>query len=286
MTSGRRGAPGREEGGDAAGRDRPVRDAPARGAVRLIVLGDLTDFLPPPGRGTASAATTRPIDGRPAVKDVVEAAGIPHPEVGALLVNGGPVGLGARLSDGDEVEVLPWADAARRGLPPAAPPSPEDAEAPRFAVDGHLGRLGAYLRMLGFDTWYRPRADDDELAAVAAAEGRVVLTRDRGLLKRSAVRRGAFVRADRPFEQLVETARRFGLLSRATPFGRCIRCNGRLDAVPREEVLDRLLPLTRRYYREFRRCADCGAVYWRGSHHARMARLIERVRAAAASGAG
>lgn len=223
----------------------------------------------------------RPIDGHPAVKDVVEAVGVPHPEIGALTVGAVSVGLGHRLSDGIRVDVWSAVDARRLGMSPARAGAPEDAAEPRFVLDGHLGRLAAYLRMLGFDTWYRILAHDGELASVAADEARILLTRDRGLLKRSIVRRGAFVRSDRPVEQLIEITRRFDLLEHATPFGRCIRCNTQLLAASRDEVLDRLEPLTRIHYDEFRRCPGCESVYWRGSHHARMTRLIERVRSAA-----
>jgi hypothetical protein len=260
----------------------------SRAAVTLN--GDLVDFLAAP-RGDAPGATRGPavlergFAGCPAVKDLLEAIGVPHPEIAALAVNGAPAGLGHRLGDGDRVEAWPAAEAVRLGLPPAVPPAPEDAADPRFVLDGHLGRLVAYLRMLGFDTWYRSDADDDRLAVVAGTERRILLTRDRGLLKRSIVRRGAFVRSDRPVEQLVEVARRFGLVDRWQPFGRCLRCNALLAAATREEVLDRLEPLTRRYYDDFRRCPGCDAVYWKGSHHARMARLVERVRAAAGADA-
>jgi uncharacterized protein with PIN domain len=100
-------------------------------------------------------------------------------------------------------------------------------------VDGHLGRLAAYLRVLGFDTWYRNHAADRELAERADRDDRVLLTRDRGLLKRSLVRRGYFVRSDQPTEQLAEVALRFGLDRSARPFGRCLRCNGVLEPVGR-----------------------------------------------------
>lgn len=251
------------------------------GRAAVTLHGDLLDFLPPWQRGDDPARLERTFDGHPAVKDVLEALGVPHPEIAALAVNGVPARLGHQLHDGDRVEAWPAEEAARLGLPPAVPPAPEDVAGSRFVVDGHLGRLAAYLRMLGFDTWYRTDADDDRLAAVADAERRILLTRDRGLLKRSIVRRGAFVRSDRPVEQLVEVARRFGLVERWRPFGRCLRCNAELVIADREEVLDRLQPLTRIYYDDFRRCPGCGAVYWKGSHHARMARLVERVRAAA-----
>ena len=252
------------------------------GRATVALHGDLRDFLPAWQRGEDPVSVERPIVGHPAVKDMLEALGVPHPEIAALAVNGEPAGPGRRLGDGDRVEAWPADEAARLGLRPAVPPAPEDAAEPSFVLDGHLGRLTAYLRMLGFDTWYRTDADDDRLATVAATERRILLTRDRGLLKRSVVRRGAFVRSDRPVEQLVEVAQRFGLVDRWQPFGRCLRCNAPLVAATREEVLDRLEPLTRRYYDDFRRCPGCDAVYWKGSHHARMTRLVERVRASAA----
>jgi uncharacterized protein with PIN domain/sulfur carrier protein ThiS len=248
------------------------------GRARVVLHGDLVDFRPAWQRGTDRAVVERSFEGHPAVKDVLEAVGVPHPEIAALAVNGNPVGLGRRLADGDRVEAWPAAEATALGLPPVLPPAPEDAAAPSFVVDCHLGRLAAFLRMLGFDTWYRTAATDDLLATVAATQRRILLTRDRGLLKRSVVRRGAFVRSDRPIEQLVEVARRFRLVDRWQPFGRCIRCNTPLVTATRDEVLDRLQPLTRIYYDDFRRCPGCDAVYWKGSHHARMERLVERVR--------
>lgn len=245
----------------------------------VVLHGDLDDFAPRESRG---GAIERRFDGRPSVKDLLESVGVPHPEIAAIIVNDASVGFDHHVADGDIVHAWPAAEAAVLGMAPALPVAPEDALEPRFVVDGHLGRLAAHMRMLGFDTWYRADADDEELAGVAAAEHRILLTRDRGLLRRSIVRRGACIRSDRPFDQLVETARRFGLVDHWQPFGRCIRCNALLVAASREEVLDRLEPLTRIYYDDFRRCPGCDAVYWRGSHHARMARVIERVRAGAA----
>jgi uncharacterized protein len=250
----------------------------------IVLHGDLVDLLPSGRRGVAGAAGVeldRSFHGRPAVKDLLEGVGVPHPEIAAIRVNGRPAGFAYRVLDGDRVEAWPNDEAAALGLAIVVPPPRTGPAGPRFVVDGHLGRLAAYLRMLGFDTWYRNVADDDELAAVAAGEERILLTRDRGLLRRSIVRWGAFVRSDRPVEQLAEIVRRFGLADHWRPFGRCIRCNAALVAATRDEVLDRLEPLTRVYYDDFRRCPDCGAVYWKGSHHARMARLIARVRAPA-----
>jgi hypothetical protein len=234
--------------------------------------GELNDFLPSARRQEAFAHR---FGGRPAVKDSIEALGVPHPEVDVIVVNGRAVEFDHRLDDGDSVSVYPAfaeidVDPGERVGPPVQPE-------PRFALDGHLGRLAAYLRMLGFDAWYRNDVADDVLALVSRDEDRILLTRDRALLRRGTIARGRWVRSDAPREQLREVVDRFALAARAAPFTRCIRCNGNLEPVSRAEVIDRLQPLTRRYYDVFARCADCGAVFWRGSHHARMVRLIADV---------
>jgi uncharacterized protein with PIN domain len=236
---------------------------PANSAT-LRFHGELNDFLPAAQRG---AALPFPVGDRPAVKYPIETLGVPHPEVAGILVNGTPVGFGHRLQAGDAVEVFPQ-DAA----PPAAivllrPPLPRPA---RFALDTHLGRLAAYLRMLGVDAWYRNEADDALLAAVAADEERVLLSRDRGLLKRSAVIWGYCPRSTDTRAQLLAVIARYQLQGELRPWRRCLRCNGLLAPVEKAAVLEQLEPKTRLYYDDFQRCAACGQVYWQGSHHARM----------------
>jgi uncharacterized protein with PIN domain len=242
------------------------------GEATIRFHGDLEELLPLARRG---GPVIHAFDGHPAVKDAIEALGVPHPEVDAILVDGRPVGFGHRLEAGSVVDVLPAG--TRPDIPASERTGPSSQTEPRFVLDGHLGRLARHLRMLGFDTWYRRDAADDELAEVSRAEDRVLLTRDRALLRRGQVVRGRFVRSDRPAEQLREVVERFALAATARPFTRCIRCGERLEAVGREQVLDRLEPLTRRYYHEFARCPGCARVYWQGSHHARMARLVGSV---------
>ncbi len=146
-------------------------------------------------------------------------------------------------------------------------------------LDGHLGRLARYLRMLGFDSHYDRNAADDELARLSADEGRILLTRDRGLLKRSLVRLGYLVRDDDPRRQLLEVVGRYGLAGTARPFSRCVRCNGDIEPVDRSDVAERLAgePRTLRYFEKFGRCAGCGSIYWPGSHFDRMSRLVEEI---------
>ncbi len=248
----------------------PADTAPGR-SVELRVRGDLDDFLPERLRGRVVA---RRIDGSPGVKDVIEALGIPHPEVDVVLVNGDPVSFAHRVAPGDRIEVRPATGhlgppAELRAGPPALP-----IDRTRFVLDGHLGRLAAYLRMAGFDSWYERDAPDEALARISAEEDRILLTRDVGLLRRGIVVRGAFVRSDRPREQLVEILARFGLVDAIHPFGRCLRCNGELAVVDPGSVRDEVPPRVLREQAEFRRCPACGGVYWRGSHHRRMDRLL------------
>jgi uncharacterized protein with PIN domain len=133
--------------------------------------------------------------------------------------------------------------------------------------------------MLGFDVRYDNRSADDELARVSADEGRVLLTRDRGLLKRSIVRLGYLVRDDDPRRQLAEVVARYRLAPVAAPFSRCVSCNGTLEQVDRSQVAERLAgePRTLQYFESFGRCVHCGSIYWPGSHFKRMNRLAQEV---------
>jgi uncharacterized protein with PIN domain len=97
-----------------------------------------------------------------------------------------------------------------------------------------------------------------------------VLTKDRGLLKRSLVTRGYCVRAADPKQQIREVLERFDLAGAVAPFTRCLRCNGLLAPVEKRAIVDRLPHRTREYYDEFYQCAACGQVYWPGSHYDHM----------------
>lgn len=241
----------------------------------LQFYGDLNDFLPTGQRG-------RPIcyllDGAPAVKHPIEALGVPHPEVEQIVVDGRSVPFAYHLQPGAQVQVYPY-DA----LPPAPPPLALRPPLPHpvcFVLDTHLGRLAAYLRLFGFDARYRNDYDDATLAQLAAEEGRVLLTRDRGLLKRKQVVYGHCVRAHDPAAQIVDILRRYRLRDEIRLWQRCVHCNSLLAPVAKAAVLDRLEPKTQRYYEEFQQCSGCGQVYWQGSHLERMQGFVDGVMAA------
>jgi uncharacterized protein with PIN domain len=243
------------------------------GYVDVRAYAELNDFLPPESRGVT---VRRPFRGHQTVKDVLEAMGIPHTEVDLILVNGSSRGFGHRPSVGDRIAAYPMFEALDVGSIARLRPAP--LRDTRFVVDVNLGRLARLLRVLGFDVWWSSDADDATLAGVSLHEQRILLTRDRGLLKRRAITHGLFVHSQDGEEQTLEVLRRLDLAQRLAPFTRCVRCNGALAAVPKEEVTDRLEPLTRQVYAEFSRCTQCGRIYWAGSHHDRLVALVERLR--------
>ena len=217
---------------------------------------------------------------RASIKDVIEALGPPHTEIGSLRVDGAEVDFGHLLLPGPgggptEVDVFPVTPPLDVTRPSLLRPTP--LPRPAFVVDVNVGRLARWLRLLGLDAAYHPSWDDACLAALAASSGRAVLTGDTLLLKRSAVTHGRLVRATHPEDQLLEVLGFFGLRGPFALFSRCLDCNGELRPVPKNEILHRLEPLTRRHYHRFRICPDCGRVYWRGSHHGRMMRDLERL---------
>jgi len=248
------------------------------GIAHIRCYGELNDFLPPLCRQVASSYAFS-VPG--SVKDALESLGVPHPEIDLILVNGEPAGFERLLAPGDRVAAYPrFRTLDVSGISPVhLAPLAE----PRFLLDGHLGRLTRHLRLVGCDAAHQPQAEDAALAARAAAEDRILLTRDLDLLKRAVVRRGYRVRATDPFAQAVEVLRRFDLAERLAPFTRCLPCGEKLGRLPATAATPRVPPAVAARHTDFRHCPGCGRVYWAGSHHSRLAALVERLRLAACS---
>jgi uncharacterized protein with PIN domain len=230
---------------------------------------ELNDFLPPYKRQVAFA---HPFGERASIKDMVEALGIPHPEIDLLLVNGESVDFSYLVQDGDQVSVYPRFKSI--DIASLTHVRPQPLSAPRFILDIHLGKLTTYLRILGFDALYQNDFPDEVLAQRSRDEGRILLTRDRGLLKRSIVTHGYCVRTTHPWRQLIEVIRHFNLSRAITPFQRCPHCNGLTQPTSKELIRDRLPPKVQQYYDEFRVCQNCGQIYWKGTHYDHMQRFI------------
>lgn len=230
-------------------------------SLQVLCFGDLNDFLPIRDRESWISIS---FQGRQTLKHLIESLGIPHPEIGTVTVDDQPAGLDDYGLEGSRVQVIPFRSGDIRLRP----------EELGFILDGHLGKLASYLRILGFDTLYHPDAADETLAATSAAEQRVLLTRDRGLLKRRVIVYGYCIRHDEISRQLQEIVPRYNLLEEIKLFSRCPRCNGRLMPVEKSAIADRLLANTRQFFNQFWQCPACGQVYWRGSH---VDRILEQI---------
>lgn len=239
---------------------------------------ELNDFLPASRRHREFNLR---FHGNPAVKDAVESLGVPHTEVDLILINGVEATFATRLEEGDRVSVYPVFESLDIG--PIARLRPRPLRRPRFILDVHLGRLATYLRLLGFDAEYGNSSSDAELAQRAVAEGRTLLTRDRGLLKRAAITRGYSVRSTDPREQILEVLARFDLARQMRPFARCLACNGILDHVAKADVEAALPPRVAELNQHFKRCARCGRVYWQGTHYQHLKRFVEAIAEASGS---
>jgi uncharacterized protein with PIN domain len=212
------------------------------GKANISFLNQLNDFLP---RRKKDQVLIREFNGNPSVKHIVESMGVPHTEVGQILVNEQSTNFSYQIQSGDTIIVYPASPDVDHlsGLFHSGKLNIE----PRFILDNHLGKLTTYLRILGFDTMYQNDYQDDQLAQITGEE------------------------------QMIEVLRRFGLTKLLTPFHRCLQCNTPLEPVRKEIILHRLEPLTKKYFNEFHNCPKCDRVYWKGSHYNRMEKLISRL---------
>lgn len=232
----------------------------------------LNFFLP---RSQKNKVVEHGFDWRASIKDMIESLGVPHPEIERLVVNDIPVDFDYIVQPDDHVQAYPYVASVDNGETLALRPSFPGK--PSFILDQHLGRLAAYLRMMGFDTLYRNDYHDEELAQVSHDETRILLTRDVGLLKRSLVIYGYYVRETNRHQQLAEITQRYQLRDIVQPFKHCMKCNGVLETVPKDSIIDQLPEDTAQFYQEFHRCAVCSRVYWKGPHYQRMQALMDQV---------
>ena len=210
--------------------------------------------------------------GNPAIKDAIEAIGVPHPEVDLILVNGKSVDFAYRLQEGDRVSVYPKFELLN--IEEVTQLRPKPMRQPRFIADVNLGRLARKLRLLGFDTLYRNDYLDEEIIRIAIEEHRIILTRDAELLKNHRVTHGYWLRSTLSEAQIKEVVEKFDLYSLIKAFSRCMVCNGLLNPVAKAEIVHLLKPQTRHNFDRFFRCRDCRKIYWQGTHYQRMLSFI------------
>jgi uncharacterized protein len=214
--------------------------------------------------------------GKPAIKNTIQAIGVPHGEVDLILVNGESVDFNYQLQGGEEISVYPQFESF--DIFSVIKLRPKPLRKIRFVVDVNLGKLAQKLRLLGFDTLFRNDFEDDEIIGISLKEKRIILTRDKGILKQNAVTHGYWIRNDDPKKQLTEVIERFHLQNAFRPFSRCSNCNGELEEVSGSELTSLLPEDTLSYYSEFWKCKGCGKIYWEGSHFKKIQNWVDRLK--------
>ncbi|UKJ09109.1 Mut7-C ubiquitin/RNAse domain-containing protein [Solitalea lacus] len=210
----------------------------------------------------------------PSVKNVIEALGVPHPEVSVILVNNEPVDFSYLIKKEDRVDVYPIND--KNTFPKAY--SLNNHKTPdTFILDVHLGKLAKALRLLGLDTLYENDYADEAIVSIAAKEQRIILTRDLHLLQHNAVKWGYWIRSQYVSEQIKEVVRFFKLAPKFAPFVRCLECNGIIVRVDKESIDNWLQEETRKYFNEFFQCKSCKRIYWKGSHYNRLQEFLHQI---------
>jgi uncharacterized protein len=233
---------------------------------------ELNDFLARPlRRQSFSCACARDAT----TKHMIEALGVPHTEVELILVNGESVGFDHPLQDGDRVAVYPKFEAL--DIQPLLRVRERPLRVVRFIADAHLGGLAQLLRLAGFDTLYDNHYADARIEALALDEERIVLTRDRELLKRRTITHGCYVRTLKPEAQLREIFGRLDLAGSARPFRLCLTCNAPLRRISRDEAAGRAPDGVLERHTQFVTCDICRRVFWEGSHWKRMRALMDSV---------
>jgi uncharacterized protein with PIN domain len=247
--------------------------ARVRREVQFRFYAELNDFLP---KGRRQREFGYGFVGTPSVKDAIEAIGVPHTEVDVILADGRSVDFSHQLTGGERVAVYPMFE--RYDVSPLTRLRPAPLRIPRFVADVHLGSLARNLRLLGFDTTWERDLEDEAIIDIAAGERRIILTRDKGILKNGRVTHGHWLRATDTPGQLEEVIRALDLAGSIHAYTRCMECNGALEPIARTEAAPSVPLQVFLVYRDFKRCGRCKRVYWKGSHFARLDKIVKRAR--------
>lgn len=239
--------------------------------ITIRFYEELNDFLPKEKKKTRF---NYEFFGRESVKDLIEAIGVPHTEVDMILVNGNSVDFSYLVQDKDDISVYPVFESFN--IKNVQHLRTKPLRDPKFILDVHLGKLARYMRMLGFDTFYKNDLTDELIVNLSLREKRTILTCDIGLLKRKTITHGYYVRNTNTAKQVEEVVSRFQLENLIKEFTRCIDCNGLLKPIGKEIIIEKLPPKVKDFYTEFFICTNCSKVYWHGSHVEGMAKVVNK----------
>lgn len=146
----------------------------------------------------------------------------------------------------------------------------------RFITDVHLGKLARMLRLLGFNTLYENSFSEEQIVTLAKTQARILLSR-KGTFSKLQELTSLIIRDKDSGVQLIEVLDHFRLRDHLKPFTRCMVCNGMLQEISKEYILDALPKETAKYIHNFWQCEDCKQVYWKGAHYERMLKKLSNM---------
>ena len=239
--------------------------SPMTEQLTLVFFGNNKELLQVP---TSQGKILYHLNRRASIKDIVEAVGVPHTEICRLVYSGNEISFHYIPSGDEEILIYPFDKQNNWRAPSVLRPQPFDRL--KFLVDMTALKLARNLRMAGLDTATVVGKKLKDIVKMASSEKRIVITKNRELVKIGDLLYGQLLRSDDHRKQLLEVEERYDIKAVAKPMSRCLVCNEILLEVPKKNILHRLEPLTRKYYTTFKECALCRKIYWPGSHHDRM----------------
>lgn len=240
--------------------------------VIIRFYAELNDFLPVAKKQSDIEYCFK---GMITTREAIESLGVPHSAVDLILINGQPEDFTVRLNPDDRISVYP--EFEMLDISEVTRLRKEPLRSSRFIADAHLGKVARNLRMLGFDTLFSGELTDREIIEVSNREKRIILTRDRDLLKSHLVGHGYYVRATGTDDQMKEIILKFDLAGQFKPFTRCLVCNGILADASQHDIQHLIKPELLDVHQAFFCCTDCGRIYWEGSHYNRMLEKINKL---------
>jgi len=143
-----------------------------------------------------------------------------------------------------------------------------------------VGKLARWLRMLGFDSVFFSGEDDSQIVRRALVEGRILLTRDTGIMKRRVVNNGrlkaVLFRSEEPEQQMQQLVSSLDIKTQSRPFTICLECNQQLIDKSPAEVKDRVPPYVYKTQTQYMECPLCHRIYWRGTHWQAMLNKLKK----------
>jgi len=236
-------------------------------------FGSLNDFLPEEKKGQKFVYHFK---GIASVKNLIEAIGVPHSEIRKITNNNRKKFFNYTVKDNDLIRIYPYNYGINKFILSLS--SVFINCKIKFIIDVHLGKLGKYLKICGFDVLYNWKWDDNDIIKYANRDNRIILTHDAGLLKNKKVNKGYWTRSQNPDEQIVEVIDRYHLSGKIKPLKRCLHCNNLLVKTSKTEIKNKVPFMIFNKYRQFLCCHKCDNIYWKGPHYDSMKAFIKKIK--------